>query len=55
MGSLQKNLAGVSEGKRPLGKPSSGWAYVKAVVKAGGCGVRAGFVWFSVVSKVGIL
>lgn len=55
MGSLQKILAGESEGKSPLEKPSSGWEYVKAFAKAGGCGVRAGFIWFRVASKVGIL
>jgi hypothetical protein len=36
MGILQNILAGESECKRPLERPSCRWEDVKAVVKAGG-------------------
>jgi hypothetical protein len=55
MENLQKILAGESECKRPLERPSCGWQDVKAVVKVGGYGLLAGLIWFGVASKVGIL
>jgi hypothetical protein len=55
MGTSQKILAGVSECKRTLEIPSCRWEDVIAVTKAGRYGVCAGFIWFRVVSNVGIL